>query len=130
MSIVLFQKFRKNIYKKSLVNMNPGPRSNKAFINLVVEGRVENLVLHEVVIPFSAGGAAMMVAGAVLVVPRRLEAERRVGVQTLCFRHKTFFSSRLQFIQNKLVSHPNSVLRGSLTSVKKTMCLLVNAPLG
>jgi len=71
--------------------MNPGPRSNKAFINLVVEGRVENLVLHEVVIPFSAGGAAMVVAGAVLVVPRRLEAERRVGVQTLCFRHKLFF---------------------------------------
>jgi hypothetical protein len=33
----------------------------------------------------------MVVAGAVLVVPRRLEAERRVGVQTLCFRHKLFF---------------------------------------
>jgi hypothetical protein len=49
--------------------------------HLVVERRVEHLMLDEVVVAVGAGRAAMMVADAVLAVSGRLEAvARRVDV--------------------------------------------------
>jgi len=55
-----------------------------AYVYLIVQWRVQDLVLHKVVVPVSARRASMVVAHGVLAVSSRLEAVcRRLGVVRL-----------------------------------------------